>query len=562
MAKVKTRRPIYTLDAETDPFKFNELIQPFCWGIYCEDDFDFFWGDEKQIKKQLVAHLKELPEKSIIYAHNGGKFDFHFLIELLDPDMMIINGRIATCTMFGGQIELRDSFLLLPVALGSYDKIEIDYDKFKKENREKHKKEIVSYLKRDCEALYELVTNFIERFGLNLTLAGTALKEIKKTGYEVPSTSDLYDNKFRQFYYGGRVQVFKAGSFYAKDEPFLYVDINSAYPRAMIDNHWYGTEYFSTKELPELNKLGPCMVSLVAIAEGCLPFRGDDNKLYFPTDEKQRVYNVTGWEIISGLKTNTLKIIEVKYCYRPVLTNNFESYISRWFNEKADAKKSGDTIGYLIAKLMQNSGYGKFGQNGREFAKFCILPLGEWPDILFNKHGEQLPRHEQWQFHSDTETGYTFFKRPDPSYRFFNVPVAASITGWVRAYLWEHIHSSEGVMYCDTDSLICEKFNGKTGDKLGEWEVEALLSEAHIAQRKMYACRVSPVTEKGPVNKVKIASKGVRLSFNELKTGVENRSVFEYERDAPSFSIRFGTRFISREINFENIDKNTCTNPE
>lgn len=558
----KQKRVILALDAETDPFEYGEVPEPFVWGLHDGENCAVFWGDKEIIKKRLIDELSEYPKGTIVYAHNGGKFDFHFLLDHLDADLMIVNGRIAKATILDGQIEFRDSYMLVPLPLATFGKIEIDYDKMRKENREKHKPEITRYLIRDCKVLWDVVTRFIERFGLNMSLAGTAIKELKKTGYDIPKTSQRYDDKFRVFYYGGRVQTFKTGSFKATDKPFVYADINSAYPKAMTENHWCGDQYFSTKELPDFNKLGPCLVTLEAITKGCLPYRGDDNKLYFPDDNETRVYNVTGWEILAGLKTDSLYIKKIIVCYRPLLTENFSTYINKWFAEKA-AAKGVNFLDYQFAKLMQNSAYGKFGQDGRKFSKFCILPLGEWPEPVLDRNGDEIPMNdpEQWQFHSDTETGYTFFKRADPSDRFFNVSVAASITGWVRAYLWEHIHASKGVMYCDTDSIICEEFVGKISAELGDWEIEAELSEAHIAQRKMYACRVTPVTDIGPVNKTKIASKGVRLTYDEMKEGIETESIIEYERDEPSFSIRFGPRFVSRKIDLKNIEKNCTNNP-
>lgn len=558
----KREKIILTLDAETDPFKHGDIPEPFLWGLDDGESCVTFWGEAEKIKKDLLLELSTYPKGTIVYAHNGGKFDFHFLLDCLDPELMIINGRIAVATLFGGQIELRDSYLLIPLPLATFDKIEIDYDKMKKENRDRYKDEITIYLRKDCRILHEIVTRFIDRFGLNLTLAGTAIKELKKTGYNVPSTSQRYDDKFRPFYYGGRVQTFKTGSFIATDSPFIFADINSAYPTAMMQRHWFGTEYFSTTELPARDKLGPCLITLDAVARGCLPFRGHDNKLYFPDDNETRRYNVTGWEILAGLDTDSLEIKNVILCYRPLLTENFEGYISKWFKEKAEAKGK-DFLAYQFAKLMQNSAYGKFGQDGRRFSKFCILPVGEWPDLILGKNGEPLPMSdtEQWQFHSDTETGYTFFKRSDPSDKFYNVPVAASITGWVRAYLWRNIHASEGVMYCDTDSIICEKFNGVVGKELGQWEIEAELSEVHIAQRKMYACRKTPVSDIGPVNAVKVATKGVRLTFDQIKNAVSTGSVIEYERDAPTFSVKHGARFVSRKIDFQNIEKSCINNP-
>lgn len=558
----RRKRQIITIDAETDPFEYMSIPRPFAWGVFDGETHDRFWGDEETIKYQLLERLNEFPKGTIVYAHNGGKFDFHFLLNELDEDMLIVNGRIAKCSLFEGKIELRDSYMLMPISLGNYDKIKIDIQVMRKDRREKHKDEILRYLDRDCSSLHELVTAFVDRFGLNMSLAGTAIKQLKKTGYDVPTTNDRYDAKFREFYHGGRVQVFKAGSFYAKDKPFKYADINSAYSTAMMKNHWYGTEHFSETKLPSLDKLGPCHVRLDAIAKSCLPFKDADGKLFFPDDNNVRTYSVTGWEILAGLETETLEIKKIHVCYRPLLTENFATYIQKWFDEKA-ASKGVDEIAYLFAKLMQNAAYGKFGQDGRKFAKFCIVPLGEIPELIKDDDGNNLPLSDpdQWKFHSDSEESNTsFFKRSDPSDRFYNVPVAASITGWVRAYLFRHIHASKGVMYCDTDSIICEEFVGKEGKELGDWEIEAELSEAHIAQRKMYACRVTPYSDIGPVNKTKIASKGVRLSYDDMKNGIENMQEIRYERDAPCFSLK-GVRFIHRNIDLKNIKKSCINNP-
>lgn len=555
----KKQKKIITLDAETDPFSYGDVPKPFTWGVY---DGDYFWhtwnSDTQKLNKDLIEYLSDYPDGSIVYAHNGGKFDFHFLLEYLDADLMIINGRIAKATILQGKIELRDSYLILPIPLKQFVKDDIDYNKMTKENREKNRKEIVSYLKTDCEALYEITTKFIKRFGLNLTLAGTAIKELKKTGYEIERTSERYDSKFRSYYFGGRVQTFKTGSFYAEEnESLKYVDINSAYPRAMIDRHWYGSEYREGLKLPECEN-GSYLATISAVSKGALPFKSD--KLYFPDDDTVREYNVTGWEIIAGLETGALDIKEVKRVYTPVKTASFSDYINYWYDEKARCKGT-DKAGYIFAKLMQNSAYGKFGQDGRNFEEFKIVHMGSPAP-----HDEGCPKNAYkgacecktpWLFHSDSDAGTTFYKRPSPSDRFFNVPVAASVTGWVRAYMWRSISASEGVMYCDTDSIICKKFNGKIGKALGEWELEAELSEAHIAQRKMYALK-----EANKHDSYKVASKGVKLTFDQIKSGVQNKSVIQYERDAPSFSIRFGTRFIDRKINFQNIEKNACNNPQ
>lgn len=248
--------------------------------------------------------------------------------------------------------------------------------------------------------------------------------------------------------------------------------------------------------------------------------------------------------------------------YQPTQTRDFAEYVNYWFKEKAEAKESGDKIRELFAKLMLNSCYGKFGQDGRNFEKFCIRELGDWPEPIRDRFGELIDEHRQWTQYSKTETGYCFYKRPDPSDKFYNVATAASVTGFVRAFMWESILQAEEPLYCDTDSIICADFKGDVGKGIGQWDLEARISEAHIAQRKMYACRVWPFSDKGPVDQTKIASKGVRLNFSQIKEGMEKGLITRFEKDAPSFSLRFGERFTSRDIDLKNIEKNVVNNPD
>lgn len=537
----RKKRTICTIDTETDPFEFGVKVAPFVWGFFDGETFEYFWGEtEKECGDKLIAYL-ETRDYLLIYAHNGGKFDFMFLLEHLDPKMMIVNGRIAKATMFDGAIELRDSWMIIPIPLKQYDKDDIDYNKLKRGVRNIHKNEIIRYLRKDCTSLYELVYAFCERFGRNLTLAGTAFKELKKTGYEITNTNEEFDNTMRPFYFGGRVQCFQVGSF---KEDLQYVDINSAYPYAMKTNHWYGPGFKETTKLPKGENR--CFFAKIeATSQGALPYR-HENKLYFPDDQIKRIYYASSWEIASGLDTGTLKIHRVIKCHVPTLTLSFAEYVEKYFAEKFTAKASGDKIAELFAKLLLNSAYGKFGQDGRKFEEFCIVEYGEWP--------EDTSLENRWHWHSDTDTGQSFFRRDAPSDRFYNVATAASVTGFVRAFLWKSILACEKPLYCDTDSIICSKFNGDMGKELGQWDLEAELSEAHIAQRKMYALKLKD-------GSTKVASKGVRLDYDEIKNGVKYKQNVNHRKDAPAYSIKYGPRFFTKQINFENIEKNLVNNP-
>lgn len=566
------RKRVATLDAETDPFKYGRTPEPFVWGLYLDTTFTYFWGKTPQeCCEKLIDFLKD-ERDLVIYIHNGGKFDVHFLLEYLDQELMIINGRIAVCYLFGGAIEIRDSWLILPLPLSAHAKDDIDYNKMERENREHHRHEIIEYLKTDCVSLYGWVSEFIDMFGMNLTLAGTAFKELRKTEYEISRTHAGYDDTFRPFYYGGRVQCFEVGSF---SGPVEYVDINSAYPYAMTHRHWYGTQYCEKLKLPdnfeELNHAS-YFVDLEAKSYGALPLKVNE-KLYFPDDGKRRRFRITGHELMAGLKTDTLKIEKIRRVYMPLFTQDFREYVDKFFAMKHEAdvemKLYKGVDDYLceraktkrqFAKLMLNSCYGKFGQDGRKFEKYCLMPFGEWP-----VNDPTWPHDMRWAPYADGPNGSRYFARPDPQHSFFNVATAASVTGLVRAYLWESICNSDRPLYCDTDSIMCGKFNGVISDELGAWDREAELSEVHIAQRKMYAGKT--YKKAWPFVDYKVASKGVRFSdsaeesFFAIRKGVKNRQNVELKKESPAFSLKYGARFFKKEVKFSEIEKNACNNP-
>jgi hypothetical protein len=519
--------------------------KPFTWGIYGEDGFDYFWGEDSHL--DFLQHLSELPQGSIVYFHNGGKFDIFFLLDHLDEELTIINGRISKCTLFNGRIELRDSYLILPLPLSAHDKDVFDYTKMEVDRRNIHKNEIIRYLTKDCKSLYEWVLDFIDQFGVNLTLAGTAFKQLKeKTSYIVTNTYDTFDDKFRKFYYGGRVQCFKTGYFQG---PFQYVDINSAYPRAMLEPHFYGGEYLEHLRLPT-SEHGSWFAKIDAVSHGALPCRDRDGSLFFPDDGEVRTFYASGHEINTGLDTNTLFIKKVHYSLRPMATNDFSEYVNYFYRMKREAEEEKNKNKRQFAKLMLNSCYGKFGQDGRNFEKFIICEFGLHPKDIDPNYGKY-----EWNHYADTDTGHRIYSRPDPSNQFYNVATAASITGWVRAFLWRSILRADDPHYCDTDSIICRGFNGEMGKELGQWSTEAELLDVAIAQKKMYAGRVVPVSKFGPIDETKTASKGVRLNYEEIKQGVISGENIVFYKDAPAFSLKYGPRFFTREVNFSGVKK-------
>lgn len=527
-------RPIAVTDAETDPFRAHRVPKPFVWGYYDGKEFRHWWEDQKG----YVEFLRE--QYAIVYAHNGGKFDWHFILEDADPyqDIMIINGRIAKLHI--GAAECRDSYNIIPVPLAAYKKDDIDYGIMEAEhrNKPKNKRKILDYLRSDCVYLFDLVSRFKQDYGTQLTQASAAMAQWKKVSKRpLPRTDAEFYNAIAPYYYGGRVQCFEQGII---DTDFSVYDINSAYPRAMLDKHPYSEEYSHVDGYVS----GADFYKLRCAAHGAFPFRGEggpnhDAGLHFPDDGDIRVFTVTKWEFDAvrdaGLcndKQVTESIIFAEHV-------DFRDYIEHFYELRLKCKAEKDDAGSLFAKLLMNSLYGKFASNPENYRNYMIVPM----DVIGGLH------KSGWTFGGELGPwGLAEAELTDEQQRYYNIATSASITGWVRAYLWKAIHASKGVLYCDTDSIACRKPGGMAfGDALGQWKHEGDFDRAGIAGKKLYIFRGVP-DSKGE-RTYKTASKGARLTNQQLWQVARGQAV-NYVPDAPTFSPRKEPVFTARRIKF------------
>ncbi len=518
----KDSRAIATFDLETDPFKYGRNPKPFA--------SDFFTGERHSTTfgNRCLENLLEslLKFKGIAYAHNGGKFDFHFLLPLLPRrrinKFLSIGGRVVQIGFEGG-LELRDSYALIPRPLREWAKEDIDYRKLESDVRDFHHREIVDYLKKDTEYLYEMVTQFTEEYGSHLTLASAAFK-ILHTQFQVKRThiSESQDAKFRSFYFAGRVEFHELGEL--KNGPFSCVDINSSFPWSMTQDHWEGEAYITQSCLPVRN-LNQSFLRVMACATGSFPFREHDGSVSFPSDGIEREFFVTGWEFVTAASLSLLRNCRIIAAYTPISIRNYKEYIDHFYRIKSNAELSGSKGERLFAKLLMNSGYGKFGMDPREFEETKICEWRESPG-------------DDWSIQKDDPAlGITIYKKPAPikASSFNNVCVAASITGCSRALLLRSIHKCKGVVYCDTDSIIARDTSQlKIGTKLGEWKEEHLFSKLFIGGKKLYAGYGT--NSKGELS-WKTASKGVRLTADEICEVARGKDV-TYTFDAPSYTVK------------------------
>jgi hypothetical protein len=581
---VAHKRRVWAVDCETDPAKHGRIPVPFIWGAFDGTTFLHFHTTE-----EFVAWAKK--QNAILYAHNGGKFDFMFLIIHVGMSKaQVINGRIVKMNL--GRAEMRDSYSIVTEKLAKFGKGEIDYRKMEADVRNENMDEIISYLKQDCVVLYEVVTEFRRIAGTQTTIAANALRFSRKLGVDPGKTNHTYDKNLRQFYYGGRCQVFQDGT----HRKIRVLDINSAYPYAMIHDHACGAEWAHITEQAfyqlSREEQQRSFIHLRCMSRGAFPVRSKSGELNFPIGFGE--YRITGWEFVAAIDLNLISDVDIIDCIVHEETINFSPYINHWYEYKAAHDKETQPVQYEIGKRMQNALYGKLAQDPARYYDYKIMPggspicyefkpgKGDKRDMCCScgerafDHGWEIyteylsveihrrPSMWKWEF----KYGKQWEGRP----LYNNVATGASITGFTRSHLLRAIHAVgiENVIYCDTDSIICFADAPLTGialsSALGDWKDEGTASIGHFVAKKTYGLTLDaictqfkgqkhepcqdceqPYNKHGKSPKIKIASKGSRLDFANILDLMQGKTVV-WKSEFPSFSVAGEARFVVRNI--------------
>lgn len=536
---------IATLDIETDPFLYNRRPEPFAIGLYLPDDkYVSFWGDG--CIERMKLYIEQLPPH-IIYLHNGGRFDVlgYLMRWVLGHPMRVINNRIVKCHMPSlrdGFHELRDSYSIIPMRLGDFKgkSTKLDICIGKLENNEcwdiatksrstsrlVYRTEIEEYLRVDCVTLYELVTSFIDLYGMQLTIGTTAMKELKKI-HDFEMLPKQKDSEIRSLYfYGGRVDCLQSGMLRGD---FKLYDVNSMYPLVMSEyEHPIGAESSVGKRITDET----CFVTCEGYNYRAFPTRLKDGGLDYTKTFGR--FHVSIHEYNAATRLGIFETTKIVMCFNWPRRGSFRTFVHKFYGLRNDHKAGGDLVRAQLYKGVLVNAYGKFAQSPDNYKEYAVTEGGVSMD-----HPWRLS--SLVDMNGQPENSFMVWTKPSLDTSRFNVATGASITGAARSVLMQAIATSTNPIYCDTDSLVCEFLDAdKDASKLGSWKLEATIDECCIAGKKLYAFFLNGKC-------IKKAHKGFKITGEDIRKVCEGQEVTSYN-DAPTFKLDGGHTFVKRTV--------------
>ena len=457
-------------------------------------------------EKKMFEFIKNQRD-TVLYAHNFGGFDGLLFLEGVekfenDPSYQAIvtGGKMIILKDLRRNNMFVDTYALLKGSLRQLEKDFLGEESKGYFDPAMPDRECMDYCGNDCVVLSKIVDAFRDimkrEFGIepSITTASTAHSVWRTMCFDTVRETE-YGELLREYYYGGRVEVFQTEeNIYSQ---IAVLDVNSMYPammqvadcpigrpKVLTDFHKLTVEggdfYDVTVNIPRDLFVGP------------LPY-GHMGKLYFPTGKFRSIFS--GYEL-KGLE-KYITNIHSRLSYRK--KKIFSEFVERLYALRRNAELHGEKAISLTAKIMLNSLYGKFAQLPDK--QFCFI--GEAPKKFLDLN----PFECSFGKHTRFEGVYR------EHWRDSNVAISATITAMARRFLYEHLSgvAPEKLYYCDTDSVHCAasevdgKFCVSSTKALGEWTHEGVYDKGEYLAPKMY--RLSRREEDG-TEKIKKAHKG------------------------------------------------------
>ncbi len=491
---------IGTFDIETVPIKPGEsaLIGKFAHGATCMDHAGssiVYWDNACDMLRYMLAFYNRVRW----FAHNGGRFDFKYIIDDECLSMVlregyqikpigsdIVKGLLFTHTRSVRRLMICDSSKLMPSSLAelctAFDvetpKGFIDFDK---ENYDKTNDLHREYLKNDVVSLWQVVTayrrTFRGVFGVEpkCTASSSAFEAFRYTLKEtIYRHSDEVDTFCRMGYYGGRSHPFALGEY----TNVSYIDVNSLYPYIMRSigtiNHPELTTSYKGTGFYHIRANVPATVPVAP-----LPYKAKHGGLWFPVGRFETV--ASSLEIDIALELGCQIDVISGYHFAEQDTETFKAFV-----DKCESLRKMDYSGGLgiTAKFTQNNCYGYLGMrpDREELTISASMPDFEEGTQEWSQYIDELG--------NPVETLWTRTCAEDkPNI----VPAwAAWITAGARAYLLRallaEIAAGNQVLMCDTDSIFLRgcPVSPLHPTQYGAFKIEALFDRFVSVAAKCY----------------------------------------------------------------------------
>jgi len=380
--------------------------------------------------------------------------------------------------------------------------------------------ETLKYLESDLKGLLEVMNKFsvniFNEYNLNITkfktLPALSLGIFTSNFYaevqnlNIKMIKGKVEEDIRNSYFGGNVGVFANEI----NKGFLY-DINSQYPKAMLEDMPVGNPVYTTEKNLD-NIFGFVYGKVIAPSPEVLkiPFiQVKDPKTGLVSCPRGEFYRMMFTEEIKYAIKHGYKF-EILYGYQFKKGKLFTDFVNIHYENKKNAP---DPIKKHICKLLLNSLYGKFGMKDIE-SILKVVPVAKANFIKKNYNysifahltdDKVLIRYSS----RINETLRNFFKKQDEMYKVNEskmneiglgknrgvnsaVHIASAISSYARIIINEYKNIPDNpCIMSDTDSVVLlNKLDDSViGTELGQMKLESEIVHGIFIRKKLYAIK-------------------------------------------------------------------------
>ncbi len=412
-------------------------------------------------RKEMAAYLLN-KNYDYVFAHNS-EFDYTCLFGNLykfDNSCIFVGSRFMAAKNNG--VTFYNSLCLFPM---SVEYLGNSFGMKKGNLNKKFKKgtgninvtnEDIEYCYRDCDIIMHYLDLIFKETGkIKPTIASSAM-HIFVTKFWKPKNyrydSDIMQ-KFRNSYYGGRVECFKFGKFSNINK----YDINSLYPYS-CSGYFPNPFHLKQGNVKSFARIfnnesyeGCALVTVIHKKNyvGCLPLL-KASELIYPVGSWSAWYNFN--ELRNAIKTGLVTIKDCKEFYYSPRFKFFEliKYMHHYF-EKKNVSKGAERE---IYKLLLNSLYGKFGQ--KNYGKQIYFK--DYKDA-YQYIKDNKTQNIEIQYFSEARKDCYLVVRGRENNVSWHLPLISSyICSAARITMLNYyLKYSKYLLYTDTDSLITSK---------------------------------------------------------------------------------------------------------